>query len=336
MKPLLLLVRLRLLEIFRDRSTGLFFLGLPLLFFGLVGVIFAHGHPFERRRLAIVDAAAAPEVLAAVARFAEIRVERTDGAAAARGQLRAHVVNGVLEPGAGGLRLVVGANDELFGRGLAAALPGAVQLEVAPATRWGFVHYAFPGMLVFCIVIAGLFGMGFHMVRYRQNLFLRKLSTTRLSKSTFVAAQIAGRGVYVLGQALLLLAAAHLVFRFPLSAAGAAWALALSALGLCAFLGIGFVLACFIRTEALIYDAISAIAWPVVLLSELFFPADELPAPLPLAAAALPSTQLVRLLRAVLLYGETGAARLAPGIAIIVMWIAVTFALGRWLFRWND
>ena len=41
MSPLFLLVRLRVLEIFRQRSTGFFFLGLPVLFLLLVGVIFA-------------------------------------------------------------------------------------------------------------------------------------------------------------------------------------------------------------------------------------------------------------------------------------------------------
>jgi ABC-type multidrug transport system permease subunit len=254
------------------------------------------------------------------------------------GKLRAHVANAVVEPrpDGSGLRLVVGPLDELFGRGLAQALPGAVGLEVAPAARWGFVHYAFPGMLVFCVAVSGLFGMGYNMVRYRQNLFLRKLSTTPLRKATFVAAQIASRGIWVFVQALLLLGAARLVFALPLSGAALALALGLTVLGLCAFLGIGFVLACFLRTEALMYDAISAIAWPIVLLSEFFFPADELPGPLHLPAAALPSTQLVRLLRTVLLYGDRGAAALLPGVAILVAWIVATFTMGWLLFRWND
>ncbi len=342
MSPFLLLLRLRLMEVFRVRFTGFFFLGLPLLFFALVGVIFSSGHPFAHRRVVMVATAAdenrSSEMLVAMARFTEIRVERAATHEAAMGKLRAQIVNAVVEPlsDGSGYRLIVGGFDELFGRGLVTALPGHVELAVAPLERWGFVHYAFAGMLVFCVAISGLFGMGYNMVRYRQNLFLRKLSTTRLSKSTFVAAQIAGRGIWSLVQVLLLLALAHLLFSLPLSLVAALWTLGLTVLGLCAFLGIGFLLACFIRTEGLIYDAISSIAWPIVLLSEFFFPADELPSPLRFAAAALPSTQLVRLLRAVLLYGETDVASLLPGIAIILVWIVMTFTMGRFFFRWND
>jgi ABC-type polysaccharide/polyol phosphate export permease len=321
-RPFLLLVRLRVMEVFRQRSTGIFFLGLPLLFLVLVGVIFANGHPFERRRLAVVG-----EVPAALSQFPELRVERV-GREAAFGKLGAHIINGVLD----GNTLTVGQFDQLFGRGLASAL--GARLELLESVKWGFVHYTFPGMLVFCIAISGLFGMGYNMVRYRQNLFLRKLSTTRLSRSTFVAAQIAGRGLYILAQALLLLAIGWLFFRLPLTLSSALWTLGLTVLGLWAFLGIGFVFACFLRTEALIYDAISAVAWPIVLLSEFFFPADELPAPLPHLAAALPSTQLVRMLRAVLLYHDT--SRLLPGVAVIAAWIVVTFALAWHFFRWND
>jgi ABC-type polysaccharide/polyol phosphate export permease len=328
------------MEIVRVRSTGFFFFALPLLFFGLVGVIFANGHPFERRHVAVVvsgvGAAAAQPLLDAMARYPEIEVSRERDGAAALGKLRAHVVNGVLAraPDGGLWRLSVGTRDELFGRGLAAILPG-VELRAVALPRWGFVHYVFPGILVFNLVLSGLFGMGYHMVRYRQNLFLRKLATTPLSKSTFVAAQILGRLIQVLIQGVLLLAFAHFAFALPLPARAAALALLLMALGLLVFLGIGFALACVIHTEALIYDAISAVAWPIVLLSEFFFPADALPAPLPAVAAALPSTQMVRLLRDALLYGQTSRSALLPGLSIILVWTAVTFLVGRLLFRWT-
>jgi ABC-type uncharacterized transport system permease subunit len=81
---------------------------------------------------------------------------------------------------------------------------------------------------------------------------------------------------------------------------------------------------------------INTITGPIVLLSEVFFSAEELPAPLPQICAALPSTQLVRLSRAVLLQGETDPRVLLPGIGILAAWLVAMFVTSRLSFRWND
>ena len=329
-----MLTRLRMLEVVRVPSSCFLFFGLPVMLFAVVGVVFANGHPFERRRLAVVGEAG--PLVDPLARFPELRVEQDASLSEARGKLRAHLVNAVLTADAGKWHLIVGERDEIFGRGLLTQLPASVTLEVTTAPRWGFVHYVFPGVIAFSVVMSGLFGLGYYMLRYRQNLFLRKLSTTPLSKSAFLAAQILGRSLLGLGQTLLMLACARIFFGLPLTAVGAAWTLVLTLLGLLVFLGVGLVLACFIQTEGIIYDAISAVAWPIVMMSEMFFPSDDLPGPLPQIASALPSTQLVRLLRSVLLYDQTSLASLAPGLAILLAWGVVTFAVGCLLFRWNE
>lgn len=48
--------------------------------------------------------------------------------------------------------------------------------------KWGYVHYLFPGLLTFSVLLAGLFGMGYGMVRFRATLLLKKLATTPLSR----------------------------------------------------------------------------------------------------------------------------------------------------------
>jgi hypothetical protein len=59
-----------------------------------------------------------------------------------------------------------------------------------------------------------------------------------------------------------------------------------------------------------------------------------LPAPLPTLASLLPSTQMVRLTRSVLLYGMTDVSILMPGIAILAAWAAITYAASVRAFRW--
>jgi ABC-type multidrug transport system permease subunit len=232
-------------------------------------------------------------------------------------------------------RVIVGPRDELFGRGLVSALPGA-RLEVVPLPRFGYVQYLFPGFLSLTILVSGLLGMGHSMVRYRQSLFLKKLATTPISRAAFVAAQIVSRAALVFVQLALLCAAGWLLFGLPFSAAGAAGLLGLVWLGLLASMGVGFTLACVIKSEALYLDLVNLSMGPVVLLSEYFFPADTLPGPLPAISAALPTTQLVRLFRALLLYDERALAPLLPGLLALLGWLAVSALISLFAFRWYE
>ncbi len=80
--------------------------------------------------------------------------------------------------------------------------------------------------------------MGYAMVRYRQSLFLKKLATTPLRRSTFIAAQLLGRSLLVLLQVALLVLCGALVFDLPLSGRAVVELFGLSLLGLLVFAGV--------------------------------------------------------------------------------------------------
>lgn len=337
------LTRLRMLEVLRSAPSAGFLFGLPLALLLIVGGVFLNGHPFERRHV-VIDASTVSlsEQRALRTRLAgseELRLELAANLASAQGKLRSRMASAVLarEPNLPALRLLVGPRDVLFGRGLLSVLREAkqVELEVVSVPRFGYVHFLFPGVLTFSILTSGLFGMGYAMVRYRQSLFLKKLATTPLSRTSFVASQIVSRALLVLVQVALLSAGARLLFDLPLNLAGALWLTAVSILGLLTFMGAGFALSCWIRSESAMVDVISTINLPLVFLSELFFLLDELPRPLALAGELLPTTHMVRLLREVLLYGTEDVARLGPGLAALAGWTAATFLLSLKLFRWH-
>jgi ABC-type multidrug transport system permease subunit len=339
------LTRMRIRDVLRKKSSAAFMFVFPIVLVAGVGFIFVHGHPFERRTVLIVDrapsAAGRDALVRALRGRDEIRVEPSPSLAEAMGRLRSRMAAAVLvrEPAAGGgarVRLLVGPRDELFGLGAVEVLPAPVELEVEEAPPQGYVHYLFPGLLTYSVLLAGLFGMGHTMVRYRQTLFLKKLATTPLRRSTFIAAQIVARAVLVLGQVLLMIGAAALLFDLPVTAAALGWLVVISLLGLLTFMGAGFALACVVKTEDLVVDVISAVTLPLVLLGETFFPADSLPAPLPAIAEALPPTHMARLARAVLLYGESDPVALLPGLAVLGGWAVVTFAVSLLVFRWHD
>lgn len=341
MKAFLVLTRLRLLDTVRSRSSAGFVLFFPIALMVGLGFVFMNGHPFELRTLAVVGDTATPSFAAfrtAVAPFEEVRIEVVENESVAMGKLSAGAANAVvLLPGeeASSLRLIVGPRDKLFGRGLAAAFPNPPNVEVFAAPKWGYVRYLFPGALAFSVLLSGLFGMGYALVLNRQNGFLKKLATTPMRKATFVGAQIASRALLVLVQVVLLLTTAWLAFGMQISAGALLWVGVITSLGLLTFLGLGFALACLIRTEDLVVDVISAVNIPLVLLSELFFPLDTLPRWLAAVGSMLPSTQMVRLLRSVLLYGVDDFSSIVPGLGVMTLWMVGGFSLSLRVFKWH-
>ena len=318
------LVRLRLRDTTRRTSSLVFVFGLPLLLLGLTALLFAGGHPFERRHVAYVGGDAAPSLPG-------VALDRADDERAALARLDGRMASAAVL----GRRVVVGEADVLFGRGIAATLPGAT-LEVRPSPRLGYVRYLLPGLLTFSVLVAGLYGVGYAMLRYRDALFLRKLRTTRLPRATFIAAQLLARTLVVVAQSALLLAVACAALGVTTSTAALAWLAALTVVGVLTFTGVGFALAALVRSEATLPDVLHATLGPLVLLSELFFPTDALPAPFPQVSAALPTTQMVRLSRHLLLEGRAPATALATGLAVMGAWMLASFALAWATFRWED
>jgi ABC-2 type transport system permease protein len=328
MSPFFLLFRLRVAEVTRSRTSTTFFLGLPLVLLLVIGLTFMNGHPFERHRVATVGDVATQ----GMENLPSVHLLHETDEQVALGKLKSRELHAIVTTRA----LIVGSHDELIGRGLLSVLPPGTPMEVVSTPRWGYVHYLFPGLLAFSILLSGLFGMGYFLVRHRQNLFLKKLATTPLPKSTFVGAQIVARSLLVLGQMAVLVLTARIAFDLPLGLVAALWVSFFTLLGILAFMGLGFALACVVKTEATMVDVINSITTPLVLLSEIFFPVDELPAPIARVAGALPSTQLVRLVRAVLLHGETRLSALLPGICIMLSWIAVAYGVSIFAFKWHD
>jgi len=342
MNAFLVLFRIRLLDVLRARSTTGFVLLFPVMLLIVLGLVFMHGHPFERRHVAIVQTDSKDDALEACARklegFEEVRVSHERTEAEAMGKLRSRMTTAVLVPARDGsdVTLRIGERDRIFGSGLVTVLPVPVRVETISAPRFAYVHYLFPGILTFSVLTAGLFGMGYPMVLFRQTLFLKKLATTPLRKHTFIAANVATRSTLVLIQVILLLLIARLAFGMPLSVASFLWILVISLLGVFVFLGAGFAIASKIQNAELLVDVISSINFPLIFFSEIFFPLDALPKPLAAFGAILPSTEMVRLARAVLLYDVRDVSYLAGGLGLLGGWAVAMFAISLLSFKWHE
>lgn len=334
MKAFFILTRQRINDVMRSRSSASFMLLFPIVLLLVVGFVFEKGHPFELRHVGTVGEVSV-ETLAA---YEEVRVQPMRDEREAMGKLKARMVSAVVTREGDALVLTVGPRDQLLARGMAEALgdQGRVEVRTIDVPSWGYVHYLFAGLLTFSVMVSGLFATGYTMSFYRQNRFLKKLATTPLPKATFVGAVVSARGVLILGQIALMLAVGAVAFDVTFDGVALGWTTVICVLGLLTFMGVGFALACVIRTEDLITDVISGVNMPLILLSEIFFPLTALPRPLAMIGEHLPSTEMVRLLRAVLLYGVRDAGPLLSGIGLLCVWVAATFAVSLAVFKWHE
>jgi ABC-type multidrug transport system permease subunit len=342
MNAFLVLLRIRLLDVLRSRSSTGFVLLFPVVLLAVLGLVFMHGHPFERRYVAIVatdrPSSAIEDCVRKLETFDEVRVTHERTEAEAMGKLRSRMANAVLiaAPDGTDLTLRIGERDRIFGNGLTAILTVPLRVEIVSAPRFGYVHYLFPGILTFSVLTAGLFGMGYPMVLFRQSLFLKKLATTPLRKHTFIAANVATRAILVLVQVVLLLLIARVAFGMPLTVVSFFWIMGISLLGVLVFLGAGFAIASKITNPELLVDIISALNFPMIFFSEIFFPLDGLPKPLAAFGSMLPSTEMVRLSRSVLLYGVRDISHLAGGLGLLGGWAIAMFAISLLTFKWHE
>jgi ABC-2 type transport system permease protein len=336
MTAFFLFVRLRLAELWRKPLSGFLYLVLPVILLLLTALVFWNGHPFERRQVLLLGDKTPPALEAQLASFSDLSVQRPEVKLldAALEQIRSRAVSAVLVCGLG-CDLYVSDRDALFGRGLASVLPEA-KVHYLETPRWGYVRYLFPGFLALSVLFSSLLGMGHSLVKYRQNLFLKKLATTPMSKASFIGAQLFARSLLVLAQSLVLIVVAALLFDLPMFSGRLLLALLCIFLGLLVFTGVGFLLACVIKTEEIFLDLLNMIVSPTIFFSEIFFPASVLPGPLPWVAELIPSTQLVRVLRSVLLYGDWQTSTFLIQILWLMGWAVVVYAVSIWRFRWYE
>ncbi len=335
MRAFWVLARMRLFDVLRSRGATFVFLGLPLVLLLVLAAVFADGHPFEKKTVTVVRASSAAPLVARLAATQEVRVELEGREDVALRKLEARATDAVVQwDGAGAPTLVVGDRTQLWGEGLARRLAPNTQLVTRPLSRWGYLHYLFPGLLCSAVMFSGLFGMGYAMARYRQNAFLKKLATTPLGRSTFVSSQVFGRSLLVLAQvAVLVLAGAAFGLWVPFASLAGAMLIAL--FGLFAFSGLGFLLASVIESDAVVADVISALGLPLTLFSGVFFPVDALPSALSRVAQLLPSTLMIDAARASLLYDGSLLSAL-PQLLGLAAWGGALFALSVVTFRWHD
>ncbi len=223
--------------------------------------------------------------------------------------------------------------DAAIQRGAGAGTPVPVvdDAERHPGSR--YIDWLIPGLIGLNIMSTGMWAVGFGIVDMRQKLQLKRLVATPMRRSDFLLGQIAARLGYLLLEVPPLVLFAWLVFGVRIAGSIAALTF-LILLGAFSFAGLALLASSRARTVEGISGINNVIMLPMFVLSGVFFSASRFPDALQPAIAALPLTALNDALRGV--YNEgVGLGSLGPEIAVLLVWMVVSFALALRLYRWE-
>lgn len=197
-----------------------------------------------------------------------------------------------------------------------------------------YVDWVIPGVLAMNMMFAALFGVGYVIVRYRQNGVLKRLQATPLRAWQFLGAHTASRLMIVVGVNAVIFLGCDLFL--DLLVLGNRWTLLWIAIcGATAMIGLGLLISSRTASEELAGGLLNVATWPMLFLSEVWFSLDTAPQWLKYLSQLMPLTHIVGAGRAVMVEGAT-LVEIVPHLLVLLAMTATFLAIAAGLFRWHS
>ncbi|MEM9172506.1 MAG: ABC transporter permease, partial [Pseudomonadota bacterium] len=333
LKRILAIFHARNLEFIRDRSSFAWNIIMPVaLVFGMA-LIFS-GEDRTQFTVGVLDADTLTRHAFAETRF--INFVSYDNEQTAFDRLSRHSLDLIVRD-AKPLQYWVNPESPqgyIVERLLLASDNGSAVRNVVSGDAVRYVDWLLPGILGMNMMFSCLFGVGYVVVRYRKNGFLKRLKATPLRALEFVIAQVASRLLLI----LILTSAVYTALSMTLGTRmeGSYLALFLIALvGCIALISLGLMVAARVTSEELAGGLLNLLTWPMMLLSGVWFSLEGSAAWIQQVAQASPLTQMLTAARSIMLDGA-GLADVLPQLVWLVAMSVVFMAMGAWLFRWRQ
>ena len=219
---------------------------------------------------------------------------------------------------------------------LQAAMP-ASDIVVKEQIEGDPVRYAdwiLPGILGMNMMFSCLFGVGYVVVRYRKNGFLKRLRATPLTALEFITAQVASRLVLIMLITTFVYTGTHLLLDTRME--GSYFTLFLvGVVGAISMISLGLVVSARVTSEELAGGLLNLINWPMMMLSGVWFSLEGTGETVQKIAQIFPLTHVLNSARAVMLDGAT-FSDIAPSLAALTILSGLFLAIGSAIFRWEQ
>jgi ABC-2 type transport system permease protein len=210
--------------------------------------------------------------------------------------------------------------------------PLAMDKQQITGEAISYADWLLPGILGMNMMFSCLFGVGYVVVRYRKNGFLKRLRATPLSSFEFICAQVGSRMVLIMLITSFIYTGTHMILDTRME--GSYFTLFLvGVVGAISLISLGLVISARVTSEELAGGLLNLINWPMMMLSGVWFSLEGAPDAVQNAASIFPLTHILASARAVMLDGAT-LMDVAPSLLSLTLMSAVFLAIGSKIFRW--
>jgi len=208
-----------------------------------------------------------------------------------------------------------------------------VESEGVQALDLGYIDFLVPGIVAMMIMTTNLNGVAGQISSWRERGILRRMQSTPLHASSFIAAQITARLLLNGLQAVIVLLIAQLIFGTQVNGS---WLLLLAFVvaGTLAFMSIGFVIAGVAKTPESAGPISGFVSFPLLFLGGVFFPIQNMPKFLQPVVELLPIAHLSTALRQIMNVGA-GLTEVWYEAALLGGWLVIAFIAASLTFKWE-
>jgi ABC-type multidrug transport system permease subunit len=196
-----------------------------------------------------------------------------------------------------------------------------------------YIDWLLPGILGMNMMFSCLFGVGYVVVRYRKNGYLKRLQATPLRAVEFIGAQVLSRLILILAVTIFVFVGTNYFVNFRMEGSYVTLML-VAVLGAICLISLGLLVAARVASEEFAGGVLNMITWPMMLLSGVWFSMEGANPFMRQVAELLPLTHILEAARAIMLDGA-GFADIAANLAVLTAMTAVFIIGGTMLFRWR-
>lgn len=193
--------------------------------------------------------------------------------------------------------------------------------------------YLVAGLIAYAVANTALGGLAITLVLRREYGILKRLRSTPLPASLYLAATLLSNLFVVVLQSAVVMGLGVALFDAQLPENLLAFLLSLG-LGAIAFAGLGLAVAALIRSGEAVAAVVNVIILPMSFLSGSFGPADELPGVLEALRDVLPLNYLLELVYATYVDGDAIWEH-RTAILVVAAWGLAGYAVARGRFGWE-
>ncbi len=197
-----------------------------------------------------------------------------------------------------------------------------------------YVDWLLPGILGMNMMFSCLFGVGYVVVRYRKNGFLKRLNATPLRPIEFIVAQVLSRLILIMAVTMFVYAGTQYFIGFRMQ--GSLLTLFLVALtGSVSLISLGLLVAARVSSEELAGGILNMLTWPMMLVSGVWFSLEGTHPVIQQLAKIFPLTLILESARAVMLDGAT-LAQVMPQLGTLLAMSGIFLLIGATAFSWQN